>query len=474
MTAPLLWLWPKSLAGRLVLLLVAALAVAQLVLALVFRNQEDAVAEAMAHGQALAQTVALARLLDAYPASESERLVTAFGSKFSCARVSDAPAPAHAMSAPERRLADLIAVMLHGVNVGAPQVTIQPLMGDVHPCGAGPRPDRRAVGDEDDGRRAGPPEFRSRFANVAIAAPLSDGRWLTFTTAVHAPSGWTRATTLSFLLSCLSVSAVAFVAVRAQTRSLRALAEASERLGRGESVPPLSTTGPSEVAAAARAFNTMQERLGAFIRDRLKLLAGVSHDLRTPLTTLRLKAEFIDDEAVREDVVTTIDEMTAICEATLAFTRAEAATEATETVDLPKLVEEIVEPFRLAGENIVFAPSQPFDFLCRPVSLKRAVRNLIENAVRYGGGARVSAFRASDAVGIRIEDDGPGLPEDQIEDAFKPFVRLEASRSMETGGIGLGLAIARSIVKAHGGSLTLANRSQGGLRAEIRLPVQRR
>ena len=252
------------------------------------------------------------------------------------------------------------------------------------------------------------------------------------------------------------------------------MAEASERLGRGESVPPLSTTGPSEVAAAARAFNTMQERLGAFIRDRLKLLAGVSHDLRTPLTTLRLKAEFIDDEAVREDVVTTIDEMTAICEATLAFTRAEAATEATETVDLPKLVEEIVEPFRLAGENVVFAPSQPFDFLCRPVSLKRAVRNLIENAVRYGGGARVSAFRASDAVGIRIEDDGPGLPEDQIEDAFKPFVRLEASRSMETGGIGLGLAIARSIVKAHGGSLTLANRSQGGLRAEIRLPVQRR
>ena len=226
----------------------------------------------MAHGQALAQTVALARLLDAYPVSEGERLATAFGSKFSCARVSDAPAPAHAMSAPERRLADLIAVMLHGVKVGPPQIAIKPLMPDVHPCGAGPRPDRRAVGDEDDGRRAGPPEFRSRFANVAIAVPLSDGRWLTFTTAVHAPGGWTRATTLSFLLSCLSVSAVAFVAVRAQTRSLRALAEASERLGRGESVPPLSTTGPSEVAAAARAFNTMQEHLfnNRSIRDRIE------------------------------------------------------------------------------------------------------------------------------------------------------------------------------------------------------------
>jgi signal transduction histidine kinase len=291
-------------------------------------------------------------------------------------------------------------------------------------------------------------------------------------TVVAAPGGWSRATLMSFLLSCLTVTVVAIIAVRTQTGSLRALADASERLGRGETVAPLMTSGPSEVAAATRAFNTMQERLSLFIRDRLKLLAGISHDLRTPLTTLRLKAEFIEDETVRDDIVATIEELTVIAEATLAFTRAEATTEATEAIDLRGLVGEVTEAFRLGGADVVVAPFPSVIYPCRPVALKRALRNLIENAVRYGGNALVSAVAQQDAVTIAVEDDGPGLPPDQIEDAFQPFVRLEPSRSTETGGIGLGLAIARSIVKAHGGTLTLTNRPEGGLRAEIRLPLQ--
>jgi signal transduction histidine kinase len=277
---------------------------------------------------------------------------------------------------------------------------------------------------------------------------------------------------LSFLLSSLAVAVVAIIAVQTQTRSLRALADASDRFGRGETVAALVAAGPSEVAAVTRAFNTMQERLSLFIRDRLKLLAGISHDLRTPLTTLRLKAEFVEDEKVREGIIATVDELTVIAEATLAFTRAEATTEATEAVDLHCLVGEVTEAFRLTDADVVVAPFPPLIYACRPVALKRSLRNLIENAVRYGGNARVSAVTHQGAATIAVDDDGPGVPLDRIEDAFQPFVRLEPSRSTETGGIGLGLAIARSIVKAHGGTLTLANRPEGGLRAEIRLPLQ--
>jgi len=161
-----------------------------------------------------------------------------------------------------------------------------------------------------------------------------------------------------------------------------------------------------------------------------------------------------------------------IAEATLAFTRAEATTEATEAIDLHNLLGEVAEAFCLAGADVVVVPFPSLTYACRPVALKRALRNLIENAVRYGGKARVSAVTHQDAVTIAVEDEGPGLPPEQIEEAFQPFVRLEPSRSTETGGIGLGLAIARSIVRAHGGSLILVNRPEGGLRAEIRLPLQ--
>jgi signal transduction histidine kinase len=464
-------LWPRSLAGRLVLLLVAALAAAQLALVFMLRSQQDNIVEEMAHGQALSQAVTLARLLTTYPANEGETLAKAFGSRESCARISAGPRSDRSMTTAEQHLADLLAVMLHGVKAGAPQAAIEPIGHHEHPCGDAVRP-HGAGHTEGAGKRAGEPFLvdRSRTAAVAMTVPLPDQRWLTVRTTVAVPGGWSRATLMSFLLSSLAVAVVAIISVRTQTRSLRALADASDRFGRGETVAPLMTAGPSEVAAATRAFNTMQERLSLFIRDRLKLLAGISHDLRTPLTTLRLKAEFIEDEAVRDGIVATIDELTVISEATLAFTRAEATTEATEAVDLHNLVEEIVEALCLAGADVIVAPFPSLMYACRPVALKRALRNLIENAVRYGGNARVSAVTQQAAVTMAVEDDGPGLPADQIEHAFEPFVRLEPSRSTETGGIGLGLAIARSIVKAHGGTVTLANRPEGGLRAEIRLP----
>ncbi|MCX5480671.1 ATP-binding protein [Kaistia geumhonensis] len=469
MRASLPRLWPRSLAGRLVIMLVAALALAQLGLTLILRVQQDALLDGVIHGQALNQTVALARLLTDYPASDGERIARAFGSRGSCASVAAAPPPAHPPGPAERDLAQLLQQMLHGVEAAPPIVSVEPLGPDRHPCPTGrpgpPPPDHRPPAPEGD-RPGGP----RRVAAVAMTVPLADGRFATLRSAVELPGGFGRVALLSFLLSALAVAAVAVLAIRGQTRSLRHLADASERFGRGEAVPHLAETGPSEVVAATRAFNTMQQRLGDFMSDRLRLLASISHDLRTPLTTLRLKAEFIEDEAVRDDIVATIDELTVICEATLAFTRAEATSEATALLRLDQLVADCIEEFRLAGADVEAADLAAVTYPCRPVALKRALRNLVENAVRYGHEARVSVRDEADAVAVAVADAGPGLPEDRMDEAFQPFVRLEPSRSTETGGIGLGLAIARSIVQAHGGTLMLENRPQGGLVATIRLP----
>ncbi|WP_244490356.1 ATP-binding protein [Rhizobium sp. Root708] len=456
-------IWPRSLATRLIVPLMVALAVAQVALFITLRGQQDVVVDGVVHGQALNLTVTLARLVDTSPPAESQRLADAFGTRQSCAYVSAAPPADHKMNASESRLAHLLAERLHQVEARQLQITIEPLARSAHPCDQDVAASKLAGNDTSSGKPF-------RVVALAMHVPLKDGRWLTVRTAIDVPGFWNRAAILSFLFSSLAVAAVVVVVIRSQTSSLSELAIASERLGRGEVIPPLAVNGPAEVAATRQAFNTMQERLSQFFRDRLRLLASISHDLRTPLTTLRLKAEFIEDDVVREDLVKTIEELTLICEATLAFTRAEAVGEETKLVALDELVYDIVSEFRMAGSNVSAEPLPSTGYPCRPVALKRAVRNLVENATRYGSSARLRLERSSDGILLSVEDDGPGIPEDQIEDAFKPFVRLEASRSTETGGIGLGLSIARNIIVAHGGSLVVFNRPSGGLSAEIRLP----
>lgn len=466
-------LWPKSLATRLIVMLVVALALAQVGLILVLHGQQDVVIDGIVHGQALNQTVTLAKLVASHSHEEAKGLTEAFGSRVSCATVTTEEPAKREMSKSEQELAGILNRQLHSLRTGPPIVAIEPLEQSEHAC-------ERLEGEhaQSDGNDTGYPqpiESRSdRFRVIALAllVPFPDGRWLITRTAITVPGAWNWAAFLSFLFSSLAVTAVVIIVVRSQTRSLRALADASERLGRGEEIRALIPNGPSEVESTMHAFNTMQERLSLFMRDRLRLLASISHDLRTPLTTLRLKAELIDDEATRDDLVATIEELTIICEATLAFTRAEAASEPTSTVNPVELVEQVLDEFRMALRDVSLNASTKQHLSCRPVALKRAVRNLVENAIRYGKRAAVSIQRDDDAIVIGVEDDGPGIPPDRMEDAFQPFVRLEPSRSTDTGGIGLGLSIARSIVQAHGGSVHLQNRQHGGLRAEIRLPLQ--
>ncbi len=248
------------------------------------------------------------------------------------------------------------------------------------------------------------------------------------------------------------------------------LAEAADRLGRGEDVEPLPESGPREVRSTTSAFNQMRERLRRFVDDRTRMLAAISHDLRTPITTLRLRAEFIDDEESRTKILETLDEMQSMAEATLAFVREQSEREDTRTVDLTSLISSLCDDLSDLGKDVVFDPGEKILCRCRPSGIKRVLRNIIENAVRYGDRARVKLVQDAGHVVVTVDDDGPGIRSEDLEDVFQPFVRLETSRSKETGGVGLGLAIARSIIRNHGGDITLRNRAGGGLSVQIKFP----
>jgi signal transduction histidine kinase len=329
--------------------------------------------------------------------------------------------------------------------------------------------------DEDRSRRAAWHGGGRAPPVVALEASvrLPDGRWLNAEARIRPPvTAVALPSLLALLLTAIGVTLVASLSVRRITRPLRGLALAADRLGRGETVEPLPEAGPAEVRGATRAFNEMQGRLRRYVDDRTRMLAAIGHDLRTPITTLRLRAELVEDEATRDGLAATLDEMQRMVEATLAFARDEAQAEPARGVDLAALVDTLCEDLAELGRDVAFANGgERLVVAARPVALKRGLRNLVENAVAYGERARVVVARDGDEAVVTIDDEGPGIPADQIERVFEPFVRLEESRSRATGGVGLGLAIARSVARAHGGEVTLANRAEGGLRAAVRLPL---
>ena len=269
----------------------------------------------------------------------------------------------------------------------------------------------------------------------------------------------------------LLIAIAALWGVHRAFKPLALFASAAERLGVDVNVEPLPEDGPGEVRRAARAFNTMQNRLKRFIQDRTQMLAAISHDLRTPITRLRLRAEFVDDADQRAKMLKDLEEMEQMISATMAFSRDDAANEPVATIDIAALLNGIAADCRAAGHEAQYNGPAVLDVAARPLALKRALINLIENAIKYGHRARIDLQRTDDHVEITIDDDGPGIPDRDRERVFAPFVRLEASRSRETGGVGLGLTIARSTIRGMGGDVDVQARLEGGLRARVTLPT---
>ncbi len=305
---------------------------------------------------------------------------------------------------------------------------------------------------------------------VSLHMPEAGG-WLNFT-ILGPPVEPFLGSRLFFglLFLALVVVGLAVPAMRQATRPITALAAAANRLGRDVNAPPLEETGPREVRHAARAFNGMQRRLRGLIEDRTQLLAAISHDLRTPITRLRLRAELMADEEQHQKMLADLDEMETMIAATLTFARDDVTREAHTRMDLPALLCSLVDDKQDAGFKASFQGPGSLDVEGRPLGLKRAFGNLIDNAVKYGGAARVTLRAEKGAAIITIDDSGPGIAEQEMERVFTPFYRVERSRSRETGGTGLGLAIVRSVIHAHGGKVMLANRPEGGLRVTVALP----
>jgi len=318
-------------------------------------------------------------------------------------------------------------------------------------------------------RRHGGTPLREMFM---ASLQLSDGNWLNFAAPVEAPQPfWSVRFALSLVVMIVAVFILSALVVRRLTKPLAIFARAANRLGVDVNAPALSEAGPAEVRQATRAFNEMQRRLKRFVEDRMQMVAAIAHDLGTPITRLRLRAEFIEEKHEREKMLSDLDDMEKMVFSTLSFARDEASSEPRSMVDFSTLLQRVHNDLADAGHPVTLTlGSGAVPYACQPVALRRALTNLIENAVKYGQSARVQLIETVDSVLIRIDDEGPGIPKDRQADVFKPFLRLERSRSRETGGTGLGLTVARTIVRGHGGDITLQNRPEGGLRVEVTLP----
>jgi signal transduction histidine kinase len=306
---------------------------------------------------------------------------------------------------------------------------------------------------------------------MEMAIKLENGRWLNAAFTPQTLPFWSWEGVLFLGLLALAIGGVIMLVVRHETRPMQHLAQAAEALGRGEHLPPLTENGPREVRLAVEAFNLMGERLGRFVQGRTHMLAAMSHDLRTPLTTLRLRAEMIDEPEARDKLIDTIEEMHRITEASLSFAREENLLEDTQQIDLSNMLQTLCDEAQAMDFDVRFDDRHhSLSARIRPDAMRRAIRNLIDNAVRYGNHAHISLQSDNQEIRIIIEDDGPGIADNQLEEVFSPFVRLETSRNQKTGGAGLGLSIARTIARAHGGDVVLQNRKTGGLRAILRVP----
>ena len=504
--------YPRGLTGQLTLLLLAALVVAQAVAFQVIHDERKLAQRTVFKSQVLERIAAASRLIADSPVDLRPQMLRALQTEdlrfwIASSPLLEASAPDTESQHIQRRLAALLPerdndLRLRIQTETTPEEKLLPPRGLAPPIGRMPMmnddPDHDRDRDRGRGRSSWrrciepatgfvdmeclhhwrtsrPPQQRNPFIIAAAASlKLPDGLWLNAETSLDMPPlEWARPTLLTFGLSAMLIVLVAVVTVRRITRPLVRLA-AAESLGRGETIPDLPVTGPDSFRATTRAFNLMNRRLQRFVSDRMRFLAAISHDLRTPLTSLRLRAEFIDDEETRTRMLATLDEMNRMVDAVLAFVREDTRSEPTHCVDIASFVESVCDDFSDLGRPVTVSPlpaNLPKSVACRPLSIKRALRNLIDNAIKYGEQAAVSIEISNKAVFVHVDDSGPGLAEKDIDRIFDPCVRLEDSRNRETGGVGLGLSIARSIAQSHGGGIEAKNRAEGGLRMSLHLPI---
>ncbi|MBN9556103.1 MAG: HAMP domain-containing protein [Alphaproteobacteria bacterium] len=444
-------LWPRRLGTQLILVTAAAVVISNIVVAAWFEMGRERLNESSFTERVLDRTVSAAVLLSAVPQDLRPRALHAMASRvwrFELQHGNNSTPPR--MSAREEAIAARVRAMLPSDSVH----------------------DNVSVKFGEQIRRHGRvPEMRSA---MVITIPV-DPQTRLVTTVLRPPRPpWPAETLLAALAAIVTASAAAAFIARRVSRPLSRLSSAAIAAAQGKDAPRVPEEGPEDVRQAAAAFNAMTDQVSRTLVSQRQLLSAVGHDLRTPITAMRINIEFVEDEELRERLERNLEELQDLTEAVLSAAKG-AGGETPRSIDLTALVESVCADLDDLGEPVVWHLHDPAPVSCRPNEIRRAVRNLIENAVAYGKRAEVSIAANADGYDVIVEDDGPGIAEADRDRVFEPFVRLESSRSMETGGSGLGLTLVRAIVEGHGGTITLENRDReaGGLRARLHLPRNR-
>jgi signal transduction histidine kinase len=305
-----------------------------------------------------------------------------------------------------------------------------------------------------------------------MAVQLNDGSWLVFSVMKRTwGMPWADRWVIWLCFLAVSITIVTAFAARQFSKPIERLAAAVHQFGLNPRAPPIAETGPRELQEVVKTFNAMQAQIQKFVAYRTMMLAAISHDLRTPLTRMRLRGEFIEDQGQQARLFRDVDEMQNMIDEALAFFRDDATAEETTCFDLPHVLLTIANDYADQGIEIGYAGPAHAVYRGRPFALKRAFTNLIDNAAKYAKTPEIELYCEETALVVAIRDRGPGIPPDAIDNVFRPYYRVDKSRNRTTGGVGLGLTVAQAIVQGHGGEIILKNRPEGGLEARIVLPV---
>jgi len=466
-------LLPTSMAGWLILVIVFGLVVSQAVTIAIHYNSRRDAQLLLENVRIVERVVALTRIINLLPLEQ--RPAIAVGVSRSGLIVTWEPKSAVNAGKPRNDRAQLLVEVLDRRHEDLPLRAIEadyfaaplslPLAGDLF---------GRLFGERNNDLRGALRQVLDSSPHQAlyvVSLQLADDTWVNIAAPdVQTVPAWSSATTALIVGTLIVVIALSIIGIRHLTAPLRTLTQAADRLGRNVNSPPLPEAGSPDVIQAIRSFNGMQDRIRRFVEDRTRLIAAISHDLRTPITRLRLRAELIGDSEQQQKMLADLAEMETMIASTLNFAREEANPEPRQEIDLRQLLQVLYMDSTGTSFAVELPADHPAVLEGQPVALRRGFANLIGNAIRYGEGARVTLSGDDANLTVHVDDDGPGIHEDQLEKVFRPFYRLDSSRSRDTGGTGLGLSVARGVFRAHGGDVVLANRPDGGLRATVTLP----
>ncbi len=442
--------WPRTMGAQLVVVAATAVIVSNVAVGIWFATAQEQLTEAAITERLLDRAVSAATLLSGIPAHERETAVQTMSSGPWRFRLVYGKPVIHAMTDDEARYAARVRAMLPPERAKLP-LSVNFRKGQLLPL----------VGQ--------PPDIPRNGTIVEVTLPVVRRTQLVTSFSRPAPQPWPLEVVMAGFVALLTTSAAAAFIARRVARPLSQLAAAAAEAADGGHAPRVPEEGPDDVRRAARAFNRMTDQVSRTLESQRQLLSAVGHDLRTPITALRINSEFIEDEELRERILKNVEELRELTEAVLSSARG-AGGEKTRKIDLAALVESLCTDMDEMGQPVSWSTHSAAPVNCRPNEIRRAVRNLIQNAVAYGSRADVCLNAAPDRYEIIVEDEGPGIPDMDRTRVFEPFVRLEASRCGETGGCGLGLTLVKAIAEGHGGGVALENRTERGLRARLSLP----